>query len=252
MPSYDYPFNERIRTLLRLEDLFAKVLHNIQSDHQVNHHNALLSLFQILDVSERAELKADLLQEMDRQKIVMNGLRNMPSINQDLLNDVINQIDTTAMALRSNTVKLGQTLRDNEWLMSIKQRAVIPGGVCEYDMPSYHYWLALPAERRRENLESWLKPLMPVYEAIRIIMHILRGSGATTPLQATHGAYQQMLGGAKPAQMLRIEVEDAVNFFPEVSANKYAISVRFYNLDCSARPRLCDQDINFKMTLCNL
>ena len=252
MPSYDYPFNERIRTLLRLEDLFAKVLHNIKSEHQVNHHNALLAIFQILDVIDRAELKADLLQELDRQKMVMNGLRNMPSINEALLNDVINQIETTALALRSNTVKLGQTLRDNEWLMSIKQRAMIPGGVCEFDLPSYHYWLALTPERRGEDLESWLKPLMPVFEAIRIIMHILRGSGATTPLQAAHGAYQQMLGGAKPAQMLRIEVDDNVTYFPEVSANKYAISVRFYNLDCAAKPRLCDHDINFKMTLCNL
>ena len=25
MPRYDYPFNERIRTLLRIEDLFTKV-----------------------------------------------------------------------------------------------------------------------------------------------------------------------------------------------------------------------------------
>lgn len=237
---------------MRLEDLFAKVLHNIKSEHQVNHHNALLSIFQILDVIERAELKADLLQELDRQKMVMNGLRSMPSINEALLNDVINQIETTALALRSNTVKLGQTLRDNEWLMSIKQRAVIPGGICEFDLPSYHYWLALGPERRREDLESWLKPLMPVFEAIRIIMHILRGSGATTPLQATHGAYQQMLGGAKPSQMLRIEVDDNATYFPEVSANKYAISVRFYNLDCTAKPRLYDHDIDFKMTLCNL
>ncbi|HEU4709182.1 MAG TPA: cell division protein ZapD [Methylophilaceae bacterium] len=252
MPSYDYPFNERIRTLLRLEDLFAKALPNVQAEHQVNHHNALLAIFQILDVIERAELKADLLQELDRQKIVMHGLRNLPSINESLLNEVINQIETTALALRGNTTKLGQTLRDNEWLMGIKQRAVIPGGVCEYELPSYHYWLALSPERRREDLESWLKPLMPVYEAIRIIMHILRGSGATTPLHASHGAYQQMLGGAKPAQMLRIEVAENVNFFPEVSANKYAISVRFYNLDCTAKPRQCDDDIDFKMTLCNL
>jgi cell division protein ZapD len=182
----------------------------------------------------------------------MNGLRSLPSINESLLNDVINQIETTALTLRSNTIKLGQTLRDNEWLMGIKQRAVIPGGICEFDLPSYHYWLGLPAARRRDDLDSWLKPLMPVCEAIRIIMHILRGSGATTPLQATHGAYQQMLGGAKPAQMLRIEVDDEVNFFPEVSANKYAISVRFYNLDCAAKPRQCDEDIDFKMTLCNL
>ena len=68
MPSYDYPFNERIRTLLRLEDLFVKVLHNLDQSHEFNHHCALISLFQMLDVIDRAELKTDLLQELDRQK----------------------------------------------------------------------------------------------------------------------------------------------------------------------------------------
>lgn len=252
MPSYDYPFNERIRTLLRLEDLFVKVLHNLDQSHEFNHHCALISLFQMLDVIDRAELKTDLLQELDRQKIVMNGLRGNPAIAEQVLNDVISQIETTALALRSNTVKLGQTLRDNEWLMSIKQRAGIPGGVCEFDVPSYHYWLGLDETRRRSDLEKWLEPLMPVHEALRIILHILRGSGATSKMVALHGSYQQMLGGAKPAQMMRIELDDDVPCFPEVSANKYAINIRFNSLDAAQKPRQCDMDIHFKLTLCNL
>ena len=129
MSSYDYPFNERIRILLRLEDLFGKVLHNVESAHEINHHTAMITLFQILDVIDRAELKTDLLQELDRQKIVMNGLRGNPAIAEKVLLEVIEEIETTATTLRSSSIKLGQTLRDNEWLMSIKQRAGIPGGV---------------------------------------------------------------------------------------------------------------------------
>lgn len=252
MPCYDYPFNERIRTLLRLEDLFTKVLHNVEAGHEFNHHNALLSLFQIIDIVDRAELKIDLLQELDRQKMVMNSLRGNPAIAPEVLNNVISEIESTARTLRSDSVKLGQTLRDNEWLMSIKQRALIPGGVCEFDLPSYHYWLHLDEDRRRSDLQTWLQTLMPIYEAIRSILHILRGSGATHSHVANHGFYQQMLGGAKPAQMLRVETADDLPCFPEVSANKYAINIRFNSLDCTQKPRLCDVDINFKLTLCNL
>lgn len=252
MPSYDYPFNERIRTLLRLEDLFVKVIHNVEAGHEFNHHCALLSIFQILDVIDRAELKADLLQELDRQRIVMTGLRNNPVIAEDVLEEIIAGIESTALILRSNTIKLGQPLRDNEWLMSIKQRAGIPGGVCEFDLPSYHYWLGLDKSRRKLDLGTWLETLMPIYSALKIILHILRGSGATTRLTAYHGAYQQMLSGAKPAQMLRIETEDSLECFPEVSANKYAINIRFNNLDNMQKPKLCNMDINFKLTLCNL
>lgn len=252
MPSYDYPFNERIRTLLRIEDLFLKVLHHIEGDTHYSHHCTLISLFQILDVIDRAELKTDLLQELDRQKIVMRNLRGNPTISESLLNEVIEEIETTAQALRSNASKLGQSLRDNEWLMSIKQRAAIPGGVCEFDVPSYHFWLGLGHARRYADLQDWLEPLRPVNGAVRIILHILRGSGLTSPLIAQGGVFQQMLGGSKPAQMVRIEVADDLNCFPEVSANKYAINVRFNSLGSTERPRTCDFDVPFKLTLCNL
>lgn len=252
MPSYDYPFNERIRTLLRVEDLFAKVLHNVAAGHEYHHHCALLTLLQILDVVDRSELKSELLQELDRQKHAMHSLVGNPAIVADALQATLNDIDTASNGLRLETTKLGQTLRANEWLMSIKQRAGIPGGVCEFDVPSYHYWLGLGEERRTRDLESWLKPLMPMQQAIIIILRILRGSGLTSKLVAVNGAYQKMLGGAKPAQMLKIEMNDDVTCFPEVSANKYAINIRFNSLDCTQKPQKCEDDVQFSLTLCNL
>ena len=252
MSSYDYPFNERIRTLLRLEDLFVKTTHYLRGDHEFNHHTALIGIFQILDVIDRAELKTDMLQELDRQKVVMESLRGNPAIAENILNEVIEEIEKTARLLRLNTGRIGQSLRDNEWLMSIKQRAGIPGGVCEFDVPSYHYWLGQSAEQRKQDLENWLAPLSPLFDGLRIILHILRGSGVPTQLSARQGAYQQMLGGAKPAQMLRIVVDDSLGCFPEVSANKYAINIRFNMLEPSQKPRQFEADVPFELTLCNL
>ena len=54
MITYEYPFNERIRTLLRLEDLFHKVSGFVQRDGSQEHHVVLLTLFEILDVAGRA------------------------------------------------------------------------------------------------------------------------------------------------------------------------------------------------------
>lgn len=252
MPSYDYPFNERIRTLLRVEDLLAKILHNVAAGHEYHHHCALLTFLQVLDVVDRSELKLELLQELDRQKHAMHLLVGNPAIAVETLQTTLNDIEVASNSLRTETTKLGQTLRANEWLMSIKQRAGIPGGVCEFDVPSYHYWLGLSQERRTRDLESWLQPLIPMQQAIIIILRILRGSGATSKLIATKGGYQKMLSGAKPAQMLKIEVEDNVHCFPEVSANKYAINIRFNTLDCTQKPQKCEDDIQFSLTLCNL
>jgi cell division protein ZapD len=235
-----------------VEDLFAKVLHNVAAGHEYHHHCALLTLLQILDVVDRSELKSELLQELDRQKHAMHLLVGNPAIVADALQATLKDIDIASNGLRLETTKLGQTLRANEWLMSIKQRAGIPGGVCEFDVPSYHYWLGLGEERRTRDLESWLKPLIPMQQAIIIILRILRGSGLTSKLVAVNGAYQKMLGGAKPAQMLKIEMNDDVTCFPEVSANKYAINIRFNSLDCTQKPQKFEDDVQFSLTLCNL
>jgi cell division protein ZapD len=248
--SYEFPFNERIRTYLRLEDLFVKMLHHIEVGHEVNHHVALLTLLQILDLIDRGDLKVDLLQELDRHKVQLSFLQGNPNIDQNALGETLASLDRCATLLRSDHQKLGQSLRDNDWLMSVKQRAGIPGGVCEFDLPSYRHWLYLSVDRRRTDFAQWLGRLMPMYEAIRMLLQLLRGSGQVMSLVAHKGAYQQQLSGHKPAQLLRIEISHD-ECFPEVSANKYAINIRFQKLDFVQRPKACEQDIPFKMIICN-
>ena len=252
MSSYEFPFNERIRTLLRLEDLFGKILLNVAAGHQHNHHSALISLLQMLDIIDRADLKMDLVQELDRQRLSMQNLRGNPVIAQQVLDGILKEIGASSTTLRSDNAKLGQHLRENEWLMSIKQRTGILGGVCQFDLPSYHHWLNLEEAKRKGDFDSWLARLRPMHDAIKTILHILRGSGLATNHHVDNGFFQQMLGGAKPAQMLRIELLDDCPCFPEVSANKYAINVRFFALDFVQKPKQCDHEIDFKMTLCNL
>jgi hypothetical protein len=82
--TYEYPFNERIRTLLRLEDLFEKTSVFTQSDGQLEHHTALVTLFEILEVAGRADLKMDLIQELERQRQTLLAYRNNPDISGSL------------------------------------------------------------------------------------------------------------------------------------------------------------------------
>ena len=56
---YEYPFNERIRTYLRLEHLFRRLGELVPRDHPVDHHYALATIFEVMDVGARADLKSD-------------------------------------------------------------------------------------------------------------------------------------------------------------------------------------------------
>lgn len=252
MITYEYPLNERIRTLLRLEDLFGRSTHFVRQCSPQDHHVALLTLFEIMEVASRADLKSDLLQELERQKQVLRAFRNNPEISEDALNQVLTDMELASSALFGMTGRIGQYLRENEWLMSIKQRTGIPGGACQFDLPSYHYWLNKPSDERIEQLSGWTSPLHPLRDGSAIILRILRESGKPAQLIAPQGTFQQMLGG-KTAQMLRVRLDPALGCVPEISANKYVLNIRFLMQGGhDPRPRTAENDIGFELTFCNL
>ena len=251
MISYEYPLNEKVRTLLRLEDLFSRIKHFSELTDSSDHHAALCTLFEILEVVSRADLKSELLQELERQKRVLSSLHNNPAISEDALDSILSEIEQVSTSLLAMTGKVGQYLRENEWLMSIKQRAVMPGGTCEFDLPSYHYWQNQDASHRRESLREWLAQLLPLEAGAKIILQLLRESGKVFSFTANHGTFQQMHGG-RTAQMLRVSLSRELACIPEVGANKYAINIRFIAANYAAKSTLFEQDIPFELTFCSI
>jgi cell division protein ZapD len=249
--TYEYPLNERVRTLLRLEDLFEKISHFMVATGSAEHHVALVTLFEILEVAGRADLKFDLVQELERQRQILLSFRNNPEISEEALSGALYEIEQASAQLLAMQGKIGHYLRDNDWLMSIKNRVAIPGGVCEFDLPGYHYWLHCDAPLRQQNLENWIAPMLPIRQGLTIVLRLLRSSGRAEMQCAQRGAYQLMLGG-RNAQLIRLRIGKDEPVLPEISAGKLAINVRFLRPDMAQRPRQVEADVAFEMTLCNL
>ena len=89
MVLYEYPFNESIRTMLRLEHLFDRLGQLVARDAAVDHHFALATLFEIMDVASRADIKSDLLKELERHRTQLHGFRGHPGISEAALDEVI-------------------------------------------------------------------------------------------------------------------------------------------------------------------
>ena len=250
MIVYEYPFNERIRTLLRLEDLYEKFKFFVHQEHPMQHHVALATIFDMLEVAGRADLKSDLLQELERQKQSLLSYRSNPNVATEMLDAVLAELDAVSSALVAAQGKTGQNVRDNEWLMSIRGRTIIPGGACEFDLPSYYAWQHRPAEQRQADIMGWFAPLAPLFEALALVLRLLRDSGAPVKMIATGGSYQQMLQG-KVYQMLRLSIDASLGAIPEISANKYMLWVRFTTQDGDCKPKALEEDVPFNLTLCN-
>ena len=248
---YEFPLSERIRTWLRLEELFDKARFFVGLENPRAHHAALLSVLELGDVTARPELKSELIQELERQRAALENLRSNPAVDPARLNTVLSEIGAVLSELHGMSGKVGQHIRDNDWLMGIKGRTGLPGGVCGFDVPCYLYWLQSPLAERVTDLNAWLVPLQPVQKAVAVVLRILRESGQPQRHVANGGLFQLSLGG-RAAQLVRVEVAEGVACAPEISANKYAINIRFVQPDKSQKPRLCMQDVAFALTLCSL
>ena len=66
------------------------------------------------------------------------------------------------------------------------------------------------------------------------------------------GAFFPTRRSGKVAQLARIRLPRDSQHIPEISANKYALNIRFTQFGDEPRPKMVDCDVEFELTFCNL
>ncbi len=247
---YEHPFNESIRTMLRLEHLFRRLALLTSRDDPVDHHFALATLFEIIDVASRADLKSDLLKDLERHRAQLESYRGNPNIAEAVLDQVVARIDHAYNGLNSLAGKAGHALTSNEWLMSIRSRIHIPGGTCEFDLPAYYAWQQYGADQRRADLGRWISSLMPLSDALNVLLGLVRETGRPQRMVARNGQYQQSLAQGKSYHLMRVQIDGDADLVPEISGHRLMVSVRLMRSDMEGRLRPFVGDASFELTLC--
>lgn len=242
MLRFDHPLSERMRSFIRIEHLFNRFNHTLDSDDKWSHHVAIGALFEIMDCSSRADLKLDILQELERQ-------RQIPDHESDAV--LLDELNQATQDLQDIQQKFGQHIRENEWLMALKQRIAVAGGTTPVELPSYYFWQKQESDKRRQDLCTWSQAMMPTYRAIHLLLKILRNNQRAVTCQAEAGSYQHN-SIAQNIHLLSIEVSDEYGVMPEVSANKYFTHIRFLAANQeNMRGRQVGETIEFKMIMCS-
>jgi len=236
--------------MLRLEHLFDRLGQLVAREAPVDHHFALATIFEIMDVASRADLKSDLLKELERHRAQLQSYRGHPGISETALDGVVARIDHAFTGLNQLQGKAGQVLAGNDWLMSIRSRINIPGGTCEFDLPAYYAWQQHAPARRRTDLQGWMATLTPLAEALQVLLGLLRDSGTRQRMVAPGGQYQQSLPPGKVHQLLRVRIAPDCGLVPEISGHRLMVSIRFMRPDADGRLRNCGTDTAFELALC--
>lgn len=246
---FEYPLAERVRGFLRLEASMRATRANMTAARQ----EALKSLVEIAALSERSELKRELLSELERQRVLLEQLANNSSVDGKRLERAVKSIGRARDSIAALPEQLGGNLKRDEFLSTLRSRSAMPGGTCAFDMPSLHLWLSRPAGERRQDLEHWMEDMAPVEKALSVLLKHVREAAPFEPAQAPGGIYEYRPAKKNPPLLLRIELNPEKQLYPQISGSPQRVTIQFQQWQgITRRSARMRGDIDFELAVCRL
>lgn len=247
---FEQPINEHVRVCLRLEHLFNQVLHWMHGTSSWDSRATLAAILEILNVLDRPDLKTKLVKELGRYASVIGKFVETPHIDRSRLAAIQDEIEHVLHHLHGTQGRIAQSLRDNDFLNTIRQHLLSPGGGCSFDVPAYHYWLHQSPAERIAQLTHWLAGLKTIRSATELTLRLIRQSSAPHLREAKEGFYQAALDAQTPCQLVRVTLSPGAGVYPEISVGRHGLSIRFYMPSLTDRPTQVTEDIKFQLTCC--
>ncbi|MCB1621033.1 MAG: cell division protein ZapD [Thiothrix sp.] len=245
MSVFEQPLNEKTRLFLRLELLVRRFRYHLEKEDACDNLAALMLLLDLSNLTSRIDLKSDVIMEIDR---------TAQSVRQ-IIGDVGAQDETlTRLTDFSNILyqlrgSLGQNLRSNNFFSQLRQRASLPGGLNNFDIPLLNYWLDHDPALRKADLQRWGEGYMNTSDAVEFLLGLIRTYCAGEEHVAKEGFFQMTM--PRSYQLLQVILPERSTIYPEISAGKQRFSLRFVEADMvSERGRQVRDNITFKLKLC--
>ncbi len=253
MITFEFPLNERIRRLLRIEEIYQKFEHQLKNTHDYFEFSCFNTLFEIVQLVSRSDLKIDFLQELERQEKKQSVLLDHQGLKEGQLDpkEIISMIQLARKKLENIDVKPGFNFNNNLFLEEVKKRISSPGGLLDVDFPNFRNWSIQKTRKSKlEDFKTWAQPLMVFKDAASVILLILRYQCQVESIKAKEGKHQQTIDPLKTFDLIRLELENALNIYPEISANKYTVNVFFNQLNKELKKEPVKSNLEFKYSIC--
>lgn len=250
---YEFPLNEKMRNLMRLENQFAQLEHFAVCSSIWDSQASLMVLLEIINSIEKNDIKNEITKELERNIGTLNNLTDAPAVNSTRLQQTLDELHTHLYAMQNINGKILRPLREEDLLNAIRQRTPLGSSINCCEIPSFYYWINKSGTYRQQQLQKWFEEIRPISGAITMLLNLSRDSATFDTKIAENGFFQKSLSTPQACQMVRIEIPADSQYFPETSGSKHRISVRFLTYENThQRPIQVASDVEFAMSCCGI
>lgn len=243
---YEHPLNERIRNYLKIEQLFTQSTDALRQSMVMSHNLFFPSLFSIIDNLDRGDIRGDLIKDLEKLEQSLVIWSRIPDVDDKLITSNLNKTTTLSSQLKK-AYPAWLILKNDKFLMTLKQRFSIQGGSSLFDLPQLQHWLNQTSEVINNECQQWLSHLQQIDEAITLILTFIRQQAHFETIESESGFYQDNGEGLK---LLRIKVSKNTDRYPTVSGNRYRYSIRFMSPCAENGRKYSKQAISFQLARC--
>ncbi len=246
---FEYPLQENIRRYLRLEALFKQYQRNLLSSEKDNHFHALKILFEILEILERGDTRAELIKELARLLEYFHQLGANPEVDTSKLSNFLKKIKQLQQWTNTYQGKFGDLIRKHPFIEAVKHRTSIPGGSCSFDCPDLHWFLNQSPDIRQKELNSWISDIKGVETSVDVILKLIRDNAQWQNECAPLGSFI-LETSENPLKLIRIKNVGLTEIFPEFSCGKHRSSIHFMMFNSLHKKIPFNEKVNFELACC--
>lgn len=251
---YELPLNDAVRICLRLENLFHQFDKTVHDTAAISTKNAMNAILKTLEVTDRPDLKSKCSQTLTQYSNAFSQLRHSARLDVNRLQMTLKKIDLMIQYLHSHHTKIGEALRQNDFLTQIRSNLTNPGGVCDYRLPAYMLWQNKSHVEKVKDLMEWMAVFKELREISETILELTRGSTEMETVTAENGFYLQPLNPTTPCHLVRVAIPVQMNLYPEFGAGKHRLTIRFLEPSYfgSGKSAQTQKPFSFQLACCKI
>ena len=224
MHKFELPLNERTRRLISLENVFTRLNSQIKNMNAFSEFSCFESYFHMHAVASRADIKIEIVQELDKL-IIKKKLLSKTKKNLEQIRNLV--------AAKKNLDKLnvtqGNFFSNDKFLQEIKTSSISPSGIVSSDLARLQLWIQSNSPKTKQvYFINKLEPYVPIFNSLRTYLEVLRDTITfETITSLENGLVSYQLDPSAKHDLVQILIPQKLNLFPNLTSNKYTINIQF-------------------------